>query len=79
MEHFPVSLRLFKIYVADQKLQTIMSFFPVYTSLCLKKDGLMTTQTQTLKMLNHSGCNISWKEIPDNIGKCSFADGTKHK
>ena len=34
IKHFSVSLRLFKIYIADQKPQTIISFFPIYTKLC---------------------------------------------
>ena len=40
MKHFPVSLRLFKTYVADQKLKTILLFFPIYTKLCYRKTGL---------------------------------------
>ena len=30
-KHFPISLRQFKIYVADRKPQTIISFFLIYT------------------------------------------------
>ena len=43
-KHFPNSLRQFKIYVADRKPHTIISFFPVYTKLCyiIEKEGLMT-------------------------------------
>ena len=33
-------LRRFKIYVADQKPQTIISFFSIYTKLCYRKRGL---------------------------------------
>ena len=40
IKDFPVSIRLFKRYVADQKPQTIISFFPVYFKLCYRKRGL---------------------------------------
>ena len=40
IERFPVSLRLFKIYVADQKPQTKIAFFPIYTKLCYRKSRL---------------------------------------
>ena len=33
IKHFSVFLRLFKIYVVDQKPQTIISSFPIYTKL----------------------------------------------
>ena len=42
-EHFPISLRLFKIYtiyIADQKPETIIAVFPIYTKLCYRKRGL---------------------------------------
>ena len=39
-KHFLISLRQFKIYVADQKPQTIISFFPIYTKLYYRKRGL---------------------------------------
>ena len=37
--HFPFSFRLFKIYVVDQKPQTMISFFFIYTKLCYSKRG----------------------------------------
>ena len=39
-KHFPISLRQFKIYVADRKPQTIFSFFPIYIELYYRKRGL---------------------------------------
>ena len=39
-KHFLISLRQFKIYVADRKPQTIISFFPIYTKLYYRKRGL---------------------------------------
>ena len=41
IKHSSVSLRLLKIYVADQKPQTIISFLPIYTKLCYRKKDLM--------------------------------------
>ena len=44
IKHFLVYLRLFKIHVADQKSQTIISFYPIYSILhcVIEKEGLMT-------------------------------------
>ena len=43
IKHFSVSLRLFKIYVTDQKAQTLISFFPsIYSKLFVEEEGLMT-------------------------------------
>ena len=39
-KHFSVSFRQVKIYVVDQKPQTIISFFPIFTNLCYGKRGL---------------------------------------
>ena len=39
VNHFLISLRQFKTYVADRKPQTI-SFFPIYTKLYYRKRGL---------------------------------------
>ena len=47
-KHFPISLRQFKIYVADWKPQTIISFFPVYTKLYYRKRGLNKNSTHKL-------------------------------
>ena len=50
-EHFPVSLRLFKIYTADQKPLTIISLFPIYTKLCYRKRELNDKLRQKLYKL----------------------------
>ena len=47
-EHFPFSLRLFKIYIAQQKHHTIISFFLIYTKLCYRKRGLYSKLTHKL-------------------------------
>ena len=50
-KHFPISLRQFKICVADRKPQTIISVFPIYTKLYYR------TQTQT-KTQNTNYINV---------------------
>ena len=39
-KHFSISLRQCKIYVADPKPQTIISFFPIHTKMFYRKRGL---------------------------------------
>ena len=62
IRHFPVSLRLFKIYIADKKSHTIISFIPIYTKLCYRKTGLndkLKHKFYKILLLDHSGCNIA--------------------
>ena len=58
IKHFSVSIRQLKIYVADQKPQTIISFFPICTKLCCTKRGL-NDKLKHRRFKDHSRSNIS--------------------